>query len=65
VNLFLLVLLIAVMAIPVMRYFEAVTLSMPFDATVFVVPTAIFSLLATSLCRRGNSVGERSLRKDF
>lgn len=64
-NLFLLVLLIAVMAIPVMRYFEAVTLSMPFDASVFVVPTAVFCLLALLSAVVGTAVGDRSLRRDF
>lgn len=65
VNLFLLVLLIAVMAIPVMRYFEAVTLSMPFDANVFVLPTALFSFLALLSAVMGTVVGRRSLRRDF
>lgn len=65
INLFLLVILIGVMAVPVMRYFEAVTLSMPFDANVFVLPTAIFSLLALLSTVVGTVVGDRSHGRDF
>jgi ABC-2 type transport system permease protein len=64
-NLFLLVVLIGVMAIPVMQYFEAVALSMPFDSDVFVVPTVVFSLLALLSGLVGTAVGDRSLRQDF
>ena len=64
-NLFLLVLLIAVMAFPIMGYFEAVTLVLPFDARVFVLPTAVFSFLALLSAVVGTVVGDRSLRRDF
>ncbi|MBE0557437.1 MAG: hypothetical protein IH628_09410, partial [Proteobacteria bacterium] len=65
VNLFLLVVLIGVMAIPVMQYFEAVALAIPFDADVFVVPTVVFSILALLSGVLGTVVGDRSLRRDF
>ncbi len=64
-NLFLLVMLIAIMAVPVMRYFEALALSVPFDGTSFVLPMVAFSVLALLSGITGLVVGDRSLRRDF
>ena len=64
-NLFLLVILISIMAVPVMQYFDALAMAMPFDAEAFLVPTVIFSLLALLSGIVGMVIGDRSLRQDF